>query len=161
LGRLPVPDAVGDDDEVRPRVERAPFFEEDVREVVVQKLLRRAARAVEDEHGLARGIADGDVVNPHLGEGLAALEVEVADDEVVLDGKEEGQGEEKVLHTWPSCQIAITSVPSRSSNTPRSGCASAASRRSSGTARATPGPATWTRTPPCTWRSCASTATGA
>src|SRR5439155_15690569 len=87
LARLPVADAVGQDDEVARGVEELTGAEELAAKGPRQKARARAAGAVKNEHGVADDArrvaprrADRPVVQSQLGERLAGAEAEIARD---------------------------------------------------------------------------------
>src|SRR5436190_7782726 len=95
-GRLSMTDIVRNDDEVPAGVEQPACFEKHSGEVIVEELLRRSARAVQHEHrvvSLQR--SESDVMDFHLGEGLAVVEAKIFRDEVVLIGRERGSCKQK------------------------------------------------------------------
>ncbi len=79
LGRLPVADGVGQDDEPAPRVERSARSEQHPAEGRAQEARRIAAGAVQHQHRRVLGIAEGQVVDLHLGQDGAVVEAEVLD----------------------------------------------------------------------------------
>ena len=84
LGRFAVADTVREDDEVPVGVERLAGPEQLSGEGRRQHAGRRARRAVQDQHGLAGGLADRRVVQAKLRHDLAGVELEIAGDPVAL-----------------------------------------------------------------------------
>ncbi len=87
LGRLSVPDAVGDHDEVLRRVEQPVRHEQLAREPVAQELVRVAAGPVQDQHCVVDTPAripvrraERDVVQPKIAHRLAVREPELRHD---------------------------------------------------------------------------------
>jgi hypothetical protein len=81
---LPPTDTVGNDDVVFRRIEELAGAEQLTAEGRRQHAGGRAARAVEHQHRLAGGLADGSVVQPQLRHGLAGVEFEILCDPVAL-----------------------------------------------------------------------------
>ncbi len=94
LGRLPVADGVRDDDVPARHIEQPARGEQHAGELGPDEGLAGSACAVQDDHRIgdaprriARRLAEGAIVHPQLGQGLAGAEMEVADDVVaLLDG---------------------------------------------------------------------------
>src|SRR5438132_9441316 len=83
FARIAVTNVVGNDDEVSARVEQSAGLEQHVREMVVDKLLRRTAGAVKDQHRISRPrCTKGRVMDSNFGERFAVVKSEILDDEV-------------------------------------------------------------------------------
>ncbi len=76
LGRFPVADAVGQNNEVFLRVERLIGTEQLARESGGEKPVARSSRSVHDQNRRIRGISDRGVVNAQFRQRLAARENE-------------------------------------------------------------------------------------
>ena len=92
LARLPVPDVVGQDDEVALGVVELPFAVQPARKAFAEKLRPGAAGAVQDQDavsddaiGVLARLPDGSIVNLDLGQRFAAGEGHVFREEVALD----------------------------------------------------------------------------
>src|SRR5438093_3937222 len=103
LARFAVADAVGDDDEVLARIEKAARLEEHAFKVIVEKLLRRPASAVKDQHDIvfARD-SNRDVVNANLGHRLAVMKPIIPDDAIAgARGSCKQNEKQKTMHGVP------------------------------------------------------------
>lgn len=85
LARFPVPDPIGEDEEVATRIERLALAEEFARELGPEEIGPAPGRPVEDEDGVRypavvvpSRVADRAAVDSQFGEGLAGGEAEVS-----------------------------------------------------------------------------------
>ncbi len=98
LGRLPVADAVREDDVVAADVEQGARPEQHARELRPDEVMPLPAGAMQDHDGvdhmtrrIAAWRAEGGVVDPQFRQALARVETEVVDHEVAFVGRGSGR----------------------------------------------------------------------